>query len=180
MKGNVFCYLWIWSCLVILGSQAIAQEQNSVFAPWDMSLLTGSLLPQNITGFHESLGIAGLRMGTSFETFRPELLVVGGNELGQSYQGLWLSLRNQVDMVAGDGLLAFWYLGLQYTRYKLPSEDSIEYPFFHGSGPHFGFGAEMPISTHISFRGDFYLGLGPGRILLMAFGLQYKFGELKE
>lgn len=170
--------LWIMTSNVI-GFSATAQEiesDSSVFAPWDVSLMTGRLLPQNITGFHETLGLAGLRVGTSIETFRPELLLVGGNELGQAYQGAWLSLKNRVNPVALDGFLAFWYFGLQYTRYRLPSRDSIQYPFFQASGPHFGFGAELPISPHFSLRSDFYLGLSPGRMLLMALSVQMKLG----
>ncbi|MCB0363910.1 MAG: hypothetical protein H6624_09790 [Bdellovibrionaceae bacterium] len=163
---------------IVLHFPAIAQTNESPH--WEMSPILGVMLPQNVTGYHESLGLGGLRIGTGLETFRPELTMVGGNGSGSKYQAAWVSLKNTITSIELQGFKPYWLLGLHYTRYKRPDQDGTEFPFFQASGWHFGFGVELPISPSYALRHDYYFGLNPGRILLITLGFQVRFGGASE
>ena len=166
-----------WSFLLIpfflaLSGPAFAQGQggddlnSNVSSEFGFHL--GKLLPAQIDGVTEIMGLWGLRGGyrTGNHGF-VEMGFIGGNGEGAKWANLHISLRADMPI---EGLVGILYMGIDATRFQ---GAGMEEKIFGGG--HVGGGIYANISPTVWFRGEMKFNVNPGTSLYIGFGFVFRF-----
>lgn len=128
----------------------------------------GKLLPAQINGVTEIMGLWGLRGGyrTGSHGF-VELGIIGGNGEGAEWANLHISLRADMPI---EGLVGILFLGADATQFKGAGKE----PKIFGGG-HVGGGVYANISPTVWFRSEMKFNVNPGTSLYIGFGFVFRF-----
>jgi hypothetical protein len=130
----------------------------------------GNLLPHEINGVTEILGVGGVRAGYRLSPFTyAEASFITGNGNGVQWKNGSVDVRMDIPV---ENLVGFAYIGA----------DGVNYTDNTGGnstvfGGHVGGGIQALLTGHLWFRGDMAFGFSPGQTLFIGFGLTFRFGE---
>lgn len=166
---------FILSLILLLCVSSFGLAQTNKTKNIDLGILTGVLLPQNITGLNDNFIVSGVRLAKGISEFRPEILFLQGKENGAEFTLLDLTIKNTLFTDNLGGLKPIWTIGWHYARYKRPDQGTTTFDYINAPGLHYGFGFEIPFVHNLVMRNDFSLSNGPGRLLVVSLGLQWTF-----
>lgn len=139
-------------------------ENDSVF---ELGFHLGHLLPNQITGVNEIMGLGGGRMavrmspGAYFESG----LIMGNGE-GQKWKNIHADVRMDVPI---ESMVAIAYVGADATYFS--GQGRSDRLIFGG---HAGGGIQMKLGGSVWFRSDMKFGFSPGTSLYIGFGLSFR------
>ncbi|MBX3021717.1 MAG: hypothetical protein KF799_08590 [Bdellovibrionales bacterium] len=139
-------------------------------APFEFGMHIGNLLPNQIAGVTEIMGLGGARMG--FRLSPGSYLEGGfitGNGSGQQWKNAHVDVRMDVPV---ENLLGMAYIGADSVYYKGTSGGSRLI-----FGGHVGGGVMAHLSGSAWFRGDMKFGFSPGTSLYFGFGIVWRLGS---
>lgn len=149
------------------GSAATAQGAD---APYELGLHFGNLLPNQINGVTEIMGLGGLRNSYRLSPGSyAEGGFITGNGKGQEWKNIHLDLRMDIPV---ETLVALAYIGADATYYK--GRDMGTRLIFGG---HVGGGIQAHLAGSAWFRGDMKFQFSPGTTLYIGFGIQWRLGS---
>lgn len=140
-------------------------------APLEVGLHIGSLLPNQIHGVREIMGLGGARVGlrmapnTFFETG-----LISGNGEGVEWKNAHADFRMDIPV---QNLVAIAYVGGDANYYK-PVRSSTNKLIFGG---HAGGGIAAKMGSSTWFRLDMKFNISPGTSLYIGAGLVFGFGS---
>lgn len=141
-----------------------AAEKDPVF---EMGFHVGNLLPNQIEGISEIMGLGGARMavrlnpGSYFEAG-----FITGNGEGQEWKNIHASIRMDIPV---ENILALAYVGADNYYYK-GSTTGQKLVF----GGHAGGGVMAHLTGSVWFRTDMKFAFSPGTSLYFGFGFQWR------
>lgn len=171
------------SCVLVFFLSTLAQAQpapggssgSSEYtdtAKYEVGFHLGNLLPNQINGVREIIGLGGLRGGYRIgEISFAEFGVTMGNGEGVQWKNLNIDYRFDIPV---EGLLAFAYVGGDTTYYKGVGQGTRLI-----FGGHAGGGFKANLGGNTWFRADMKFGFSPGTSLYIGAGLEFRFGESK-
>lgn len=136
-------------------------------ARYELGFHLGSLLPSQIDGVTEIMGLGGVRgglmisQGTYFEGG-----MIFGNGSGQKWKNLHADLRMDVPV---ENLVGLAYIGADSTYYKGVNASSRLI-----FGGHVGAGLRTQITGLTWFRSDMKFSFSPGSSLYIGFGFEFR------
>lgn len=137
---------------------------------YEGSLLIGSLLPNQISGVTEIMGLGGVRAGMRLgPSSWAETALVTGNGSGQSWQNLGADVRMDIPV---ENLVGVAFVGLDITQFQGPNS-STTFNF----GGHVGGGMQGHLGGDFWARADMKFGFSPGVSLTISLGLVWRFGD---
>lgn len=187
-KGSRTSYHWgmcnVFRLAILLstfvGSVALAQPEGGASAGgagagedaakdsvFEMGFHLGNLLPNQIGGVSEIMGLGGARMGirmapgSYFETG-----VIMGNGEGQKWKNIHADVRMDIPV---ENLVAIAYIGADAVYYS--GQGNADRLIFGG---HAGGGVQIHLSGSAWFRSDMKFGFSPGTSLYIGFGLSFR------
>lgn len=170
----------IFATLTILlaGSTAFAQpdpggasKPAGSDAPFELGFHLGSLLPDQIDGVTEIMGLGGARMGYKFN---PGSYFEGGIITGNGEGVKWKNIHMDVRMdIPVEGLVGIAYVGADSTYYQGAGRSSSKLIF----GGHAGGGIMAHVSGSMWFRGDMKFNFSPGTSLYIGAGFVFRLGS---
>ncbi len=168
----LICCVMLTVCKKSYGQTYLNQDPRG----YGVGLVTGSFLPLGISGVRDLLPIWGVRLAHPFRRTQLEYVGTSAKAKGVTYYHGFVSLRNPI-RVPNQLFVGHWIIGLDYHTWKRKPTKifKIQFPFRYSSGWHLGFGARVPVSPNLSFRGDFRYGFGPGDQLVVSLGFEYLF-----
>ena len=119
--------------------------------------------------------MTGFRIGKGMSYYRPELSYAQGNEGGTSYRVFVLTFKNPVIIEGLEDIRPFFLTGLQMSEYE-PVFNGSTGARERGNGFHLGFGIEIDLGKDFQIRNDYLFANGPGRVLMVQIGAQFRFG----
>lgn len=152
-----------------LAPAAFAQAEGSTGgdAAFEFGFHLGNLLPNQINGVTEIMGLGGVRMGFRLA---PQAYVEGGfiagNGGGQEWKNAHVDLRMDIPV---ETLVALAYLGADSYYFKGPQTDTRLI-----FGGHVGGGVQAHLAGSAWFRGDMKFGFSPGTSLYLGFGIVWR------
>lgn len=150
------------------GSGAAASAPGSD-APFEFGLQVGNLLPNQIDGIREIMGLGGARMGVRLA---PRSYAEGGFITGNGDGQEWKNIHADVRMdIPVETLMAMAYLGADAVYFKGPGT-ATRLIF----GGHVGGGIQAHLSGSTWFRGDMKFGFSPGTSLYIGLGFVWRLG----
>jgi hypothetical protein len=168
MRNIVFC-LWLLTCPWILSLQPAHAQDSGGSGHNEIGIFSGRILP-NVSGASEIFSLTGVRYSRSFTDNGLGFWEVGGltgNGSGVEWKGAFASLRMNIPV---ETIIAFTYLGLDFTRYKGENTETV-----NRGGYHVGGGMMSLIGGGTWFRFDMKLNSQPGTSLYFALGLVFDF-----
>jgi hypothetical protein len=150
-------------------AQDRAESSSGGDARYELGFHLGNLLPNQIEGVTEIMGIGGGRMGfrlspgTYFEGG-----MIAGNGEGAQWKNAHLDLRMDTPV---ESLVAIAYIGGDTVIFK--GADHGQKLVFGG---HAGGGIQAHMGGVAWFRGDMKFGFGPGTSLYIGFGVVLRMG----
>lgn len=139
-------------------------DNESVF---EAGFHLGNLLPNQIGGVTEIMGLGGARMavrmspGAYFETG-----IIMGNGEGQKWKNIHADFRMDVPI---ESMVALAYVGADATYFS--GQGRSDKLIFGG---HAGGGIQMKLGGSVWFRSDMKFGFSPGTSLYIGFGLSFR------
>lgn len=154
--------------------QALAQAPDgsgggtpSDNASYEVGFHVGDILPNQIGGLSEIIGLGGLRIGTRIA---PLTYFEGGFITGNGAGAQWKDVHADVRMdIPVENLVGFAYLGAD-TLYFKGAGKSTQVLF----GGHVGGGLQAHFTGNVWFRGDMKFSISPGTSLYVGAGLEYR------
>lgn len=136
---------------------------------YEAALMIGSLLPNQISGVTEIMGVGGVRGGVRIAPAGWwELGLSMGNGSGQSWRNATTDLRMDIPI---ENLVAIAFLGLDVVQYEGPNSGStIDF------GGHVGGGIQANIGGDIWLRTDMKFQFNPGTSLMIGLSVMWRFG----
>lgn len=166
LRGGWICFIG----LLLTGSfHAFGQEQaDATDAQYEVGFHLGNLLPNQIAGVRDIMGLGGLRAGYRLQpaTYAEAGLIFGNGE-GAKWKNLHIGIRMDIPV---EGLVSFVYAGGDMTQFK--GEGRSEKTIFGG---HAGGGLKAALGTTTWFRSDMKFSVSPGSALYFGFGLEFRF-----
>jgi hypothetical protein len=164
--------------MVLIGTQAFAQADGGggsqpigSDAPYELGFHLGSLLPDQIDGVTEIMGLGGARMGYRFA---PQSYLEGGLITGNGEGVKWKNIHADVRMdIPVEGLVGLAYVGADSTYYQGMGRSSSKLIF----GGHAGGGIQVHVSGSMWFRGDMKFNFSPGTSLYISAGFVFRLGS---
>lgn len=149
------------------GSASSAQGSD---APFEFGIHAGDLLPNQINGISEIMGLGGVRMGFRLA---PQSYVeagfISGNGSGQEWKNVHADVRMDIPV---ENLVGIAYVGADANYFKgLGRSTSLIF------GGHVGGGIQAHLSGSTWFRTDMKFGFSPGTSLYFGFGLVWRLGS---
>ena len=130
----------------------------------------GNLLPNQIEGVTEILGLGGVRAGTRIGNMSfAEAGLIMGNGSGVQWKNAHVDARIDIPV---ENLVALAYVGIDAYYYKVGS-NSAKAAF----GGHAGGGIHALITGSIWVRGDMKFSFSPGTSLYVGFGIEFRFPD---
>lgn len=146
------------------GAGGAGGDKDPVF---EMGFHLGSLLPNQISGVTEIMGLGGARMGfrlspgSYFETG-----FIAGNGEGQKWKNVHADLRMDIPV---ENLVAVAFIGADSVYYSGQGHaDKLVF------GGHAGGGVQIHLSGAAWFRSDMKFGFSPGTSLYIGFGFVWR------
>ncbi len=147
-----------------------ASKATGSDAPYEMGFHLGSLLPNQIDGVSEIMGLGGFRGGYRFA---PESYVEGGMIMGNGEGVEWKNIHMDVRMdIPVEGLVGVAYVGADSYYYKGQGRGT-KLIF----GGHAGGGIQAHVSGSMWFRGDMKFSFSPGTSLYIGAGFVFRLGS---
>ncbi len=146
-----------------------AGGQANTDADFEAGFHLGNLLPDQIDGVTEIMGLGGVRAGMLIapQTYTEAGLIMGNGE-GQKWKNIHLDIRMDIPV---ESLVGLAYAGADMTYYSgIDTSDKVIF------GGHVGGGVQAQVSGSIWFRGDMKFGFSPGTSLYFGFGLMWRLG----
>jgi hypothetical protein len=148
------------------GSAASAPGADALY---EFGFHLGNLLPNQIGGVTEIMGLGGVRAGVRLSPLSYfEGGFITGNGEGQSWKNVHADFR--MDMPV-ENLLALAYVGADAVYYE--GVDSNTQLIFGG---HVGGGLQMHLSGTAWCRADMKFGFSPGTSLYIGIGIEWRLG----
>lgn len=164
---------------IVLSSFANAQDRNGredqeeipgASGQYEAGFHLGNLLPNQIDGVTEIIGLGGVRAGYRLgKTSFVETGLIMGNGSGAKWKNYHIDIRLDLPI---EGMLALAYVGADSVLYEGRGQSS-QLIF----GGHAGGGIMAHISGIAWFRADMKFGISPGTSLYIGAGLEFRFGE---
>lgn len=157
---------------------AVAQNQDdseasaaaSAAGSYEAGLLIGSLLPNQINGVTEIMGLGGVRGGFRLAPQAwAEGELVTGNAHGQSWRNVGADIRMDIPV---ENLVGIAYIGLDLVQFSGPG-DSSQFDF----GGHVGGGLLAHLGGSIWMRSDMKFGFSPGTSMMISLAFMWRFGD---
>lgn len=149
---------------------AHAQNATGSDAPFELGVHIGSLLPNQIDGVTEIMGLGGARMGFRLAPGQyAEFGFITGNGSGQEWKNVHADLRMDIPV---ENLVGVAFVGADTTYFK-PIDEGTRIIF----GGHVGGGLQTHLSGSAWFRGDMKFSFSPGTTLYIGFGLEWRLGS---
>jgi hypothetical protein len=138
-------------------------------ALYEVGFHLGSLLPNQVNGVSEIMGLGGLRVGMRMSPLSYfETGFITGNGSGQEWKNLHADFRMDIPV---ETLVGLAYVGADTVYFKGPGH-STQLVF----GGHAGGGVQMHLTGVTWFRTDMKFGFSPGTSLYIGFGLVWRLG----
>ncbi len=138
-------------------------------AIYEAGFHVGNLLPNQIGGVTEIMGLGGVRMGFRMSPLSyVETGFIAGNGDGQQWKNLNLGVRMDIPV---QNLVFFGSIGADSVLYR--GEGTSDRLIFGGS---VGAGIQTHLSSATWFRTDMKFGFSPGTSLYFGFGLVWRLG----
>lgn len=162
-------------CLLTLslwGTAALAQESGEsagTNAPYEFGFHLGHLLPHQIGGVSEIMGLGGIRGGMrmSSGSYLETGLILGNGE-GVEWKNLHVDLRMDIPV---ENLVGIAYIGADSYLYRgVNKGESLIF------GGHAGGGVMAQLTGGAWFRGDMKFSMSPGTSLYIGFGFVFPIG----
>lgn len=162
-------------CAAFFSSGALAQASGAgedvtgSKALYEMGFQLGDLLPNQIAGVTEIMGLGGVSAGFRIapQTYAEGGLLMG-NGSGVEWKNAHVDLRMDIPV---EGLVGLAYLGADTIYYKgLNSSSKVMF------GGHVGGGIQTLLTGSIWFRGDMKFSFNPGTALYVGAGFEFRFG----
>ena len=166
--------IW-WACRLSALFVFLAQAQHQPEAGGEASPATdaamyeggfhlGNLLPNQIAGVTEIVGLGGVRLGARIAPLTyAEAGLITGNGHGASWKNAHVDVRMDIPV---ENLVGMAYIGVDTVYYETTSR-SAQVLF----GGHVGGGLMAHFSGNVWFRGDMKFSFSPGTSLYVGFGL---------
>jgi hypothetical protein len=173
------CFSLILTLLSPLAMAQNPEEQEEKPPPGsnataEYGLHLGNLLPNQIPGCTEIIGLGGVRAGFRLA---PRQYVEGGVIMGNGEGVEWKNIHADLRMdIPIENLTAIAYGGADMIYYKPSTQDSNKLLF----GGHVGGGLLAHLTEASWFRFDMKFGFSPGTSLYIGFGIMLRFGEAQE
>lgn len=164
--------------IVIAVSASVAYAQNEeqgappgTDAPYEAGFHLGNLLPNQINGVTEIMGLGGVRMGFRISPGSYlEFGFIAGNGEGAEWKDAHADIRMDIPI---ENLVAVAYVGGDTVFYQGAGSTSNKLVF----GGHAGGGIMAHLTGATWFRTDMKFGWSPGTSLYIGFGLVFRLGE---
>jgi hypothetical protein len=136
-------------------------------AAYEFGFHLGNLLPNQIAGVTEIIGLGGLRAGARIAPLTyAEAGVIMGNGSGVSWKNGHIDVRMDIPV---ENLVALAYVGA----------DTVYYQGVNGKarllfGGHAGGGVQTQLTGAVWLRGDMKFSFSPGTSLYVGFGLVFR------
>jgi hypothetical protein len=136
---------------------------------YEVGFHVGDLLPNQIPGVTEIIGLGGVRAGFRIapQTFCEGGLIMG-NGSGVEWKNAHVDLRMDIPV---ENLVGFAYLGADSLYYKGLNQGSRVM-----FGGHTGGGIQALLTGNVWFRGDMKFSFNPGTALYVGAGFEFRFG----
>lgn len=147
-----------------------AEDTTGSKARYELGAHIGDLLPNQIPGVTEILGLGGVRGGLRLAPFSyAEAGIIMGNGNGVQWKNAHIDVRMDIPV---ENLVGFVYLGADTVYYK--GSDGTTRTVFGG---HAGGGIQALITGAVWLRGDMKFSISPGTSLYVGLGIVFRFGE---
>lgn len=138
---------------------------------YEAGALIGSLLPNQISGITEIMGLGGARVGYRLNSsVMGEAGAVMGNGHGAQFKDVFMSFRVDVPV---ENLVGILYVGpdLVYFRGNGSKKDAIQI------GGHVGGGVMAHAGGSLWVRADMKFNVKPGTSMYLSLSLMFRFGD---
>lgn len=154
-------------------AQDDGQSDNGRNAMYEAGFHLGNLLPNQIQGVTEIMGLGGVRGGIRLAPYTyAEAGAIAGEGHGQEWKNGHVDARMDIPI---ENLIASAYIGADGTYYR--GSDNNAHMIFGG---HAGGAIQALLTGHLWFRGDMKFGFSPGTSLYIGFGFVFRFGEVQQ
>ncbi len=162
----------IFLLIFLMSTPAWAQNEGGGGADQDpffeMGFHLGNLLPNQINGVTEIMGLGGIRTGLRMsEGSYFEAGFIAGNGEGQEWKNLHADIRMDIPI---ENLVALAYIGADAVYYSGHGvSDKVVF------GGHAGGGVQAQLTGVTWFRADMKFGFSPGTSLYIGCGFSWRF-----
>lgn len=148
--------------------QAAGGDDTLGGGDYELGMLIGSLLPHQISGVSEIMGLGGVRGGMRFNPAGwLEAALAMGNGNGQSWRDLAVDVRMDIPV---ENLVGIAFLGLDAIQYSGVGTSSTI-----GFGGHVGGGIQANVGGPIWLRSDMKFQFNPGTSLTIGLSFLWRF-----
>lgn len=145
------------------------EDTTGTNSRYEMGFQIGNLLPNQIPGVTEILGLGGVRGGLRIAKLTyAEAGLIMGNGSGVEWKNAHIDARMDIPV---ENLVGFAYLGVDSIYYK-GSDGETRTNF----GGHAGGGIQALLSGALWVRGDMKFSFSPGTSLYVGVGVMFRFG----
>jgi hypothetical protein len=159
--------VWGVVFLFAVSGRAWAQADAGSSSTYEIGFHLGDLLPNQIPGVTEIMGMGGLRGGYRLSPVAvSELGFTTGNGDGAQYKNIDFGLRLDMPL---DTLVGFVLLGVDITNYKGVGADPVT-----AGGGHIGGGIMTSLGGSVWIRSDMKFVFNPGISMYIDFSLLFR------
>lgn len=170
MSKNGWVFLILLFAVPAFAQPEAKSESPLADPPFEFGFHVGNLLPNQIAGVTEIMGLGGARMAMRLSPRSYfEGGFIAGNGEGQQWRNIHADVRidNPVE-----NLLASVYLGADAIYYTgIGRGEKLVF------GGHVGGAVQMPITDSTWFRTDMKFGFSPGTSLYFSLGIVWRLGD---
>ena len=165
MKRKLVPLMLLCLWLVSSGARAADKEETGGDnATYEMGFNIGTLLPNQIDGVTEIMGLGGVSGGFRFAPLTYlEGGLIAGNGNGVNWKDAHADIRIDIPI---EHLVGIAYVGADTIYYT--GNDNSDHLIFGG---HLGGGIQAALSGQLWFRSDMKFSFSPGTSLYVGFGL---------
>jgi hypothetical protein len=161
--------LLLTSCLFARSVSAQAPADDGSKALYEMGFELGNLLPNQIPGVTEILGLGGVRGGFRIA---PQTYAEAGILMGDGHGVEWKDAHIDARMdIPVENLVGLAYIGADTVYYR--GADANTHVIFGG---HAGGGVQAQLSGNLWFRGEMKFSFNPGTSLYVGGGFEFRWG----
>jgi hypothetical protein len=148
---------------------AEGEDVSGSKALYEAGFHLGNLLPNQIPGVTEIIGLGGVRVGARIA---PQTYCEGGFITGNGAGVQWKNAHIDARMdIPVEGLVGLAYVGADTVYYK--GADTTSHVIFGG---HAGGGVQALLSGNLWFRTEMKFSFNPGTSLYIGAGLEFRWG----
>ena len=172
MRSIVLCISLLSSSVVFAQASADKDDYTGSKVIYEIGAQIGNLLPNQIPGVTEIMGLGGVRGGFRFAPLTyAEAGVLTGNGNGVEWKNANIDVRMDIPV---ENLVGFAYVGADTDYYT--GSDGVNHFMFGG---HAGGGIQTLVTQALWIRGDMKFSFSPGTSLYIGLGFVLRFGEQK-